>query len=108
MQRFHCNGWLNIYVTHGDNSRIRVRLSHDLFHPYPTHLTRHPKKEKLATTTTGTVQPTNGDLYRPDFTVEETNDERSVEGTIWLPPVVASSRLPTSINSDRVSLVEPS
>lgn len=108
MQRFHCNGWLNIYVTHGDNSRIRVRLSHDLFHPYPTHLTRHSKKEKLATTTTDTVQPTNGDLSRPDSTVEETNDERSVEGTIWLPPVVASSRLPTSINSDRVSLVEPS
>lgn len=104
MQRFHCNGWLNIYVTHGDNSRVRVRLSHDLFHPYPTHLTRNLKKEKSATATTNTVHPTNSDLSRPKSTVEEADNERSVEGTIWLPPVVASSRLPTSINNDRVSL----
>lgn len=106
MQRYHCNGWLNIYVTHGDSSRVRVRLTHDLVHPYPTH----SKPEKMAASG---MQSMGDDRTSVNITEQGQGNKRirtadESQETLWIPPVVASSCLPPSVNKDRVSLNYPS
>ena len=109
-ERYHCNGWLNIYVTHGDNSRVRIRMTHDLIHPYPTAL--QTKSRKIPK-----EPPPNGHFQQGAHSMEDCTDEDSGSRVSavgkspaedatpeWLPPVVASSCLPQSINKDRVSL----